>query len=57
MCYAWPVGILVIGVLVNLVMILQFIIYEMHRSAASALRIWRTGMGLIIQGLRGLAWG
>ena len=40
----WPIGVLVIGVLVVLLMALQFIVYGMHQFAASALRIWRAGM-------------
>jgi hypothetical protein len=33
----------VIGVLVILVMSLQFIIYGMHQFVASTLRIWKAG--------------
>jgi hypothetical protein len=40
----WPTGVLVIGVLVVLLMVLQFIVYVMHQVAVSALRIWRAGM-------------
>ena len=40
----WPIGVLVIGVLVMLLMALQFIVYGIHQSAASALRVWRAGM-------------
>jgi len=43
----WPIGVLVIGVLVVLLMALQFIVYGMHQFAASALRIWRAGMDLM----------
>jgi hypothetical protein len=38
---ARPVGVLIIGVLVVLVMILQFVVYVIHYCAASALRVWR----------------
>jgi len=54
---AWPVGVLVIGVMVILVMILQFIVYGMHQFFASALRIWRAGAVSVIHGFRGLASG
>ena len=40
----WPIGVLVIGVLVVLLMVLRFIVYGMHQFAASALRVWRAGM-------------
>jgi hypothetical protein len=47
-----------IGVLVVLVMFLQFIVYGTHRFAQSALRIWRAGVGInISQGFRGLVGG
>jgi len=52
---AWPVGVLVIGVLVILVMILQFIVYGMHLFAAFTLRIWRAGVASVIHGFRCLA--
>jgi len=54
---AWPVGVLVIGVVVILVMTLQFIAYGMHQFIASALRIWRTGAASAIHSFRGLANG
>ena len=54
---AWPVGVLVIGVLVILVMMLQFIVYGMHQFFASALRIWRAGEVSVIHCFRGLASG
>jgi len=54
---AWPVGVLVIGVVVILVMILQFIVYGMHRFVAFALRIWRAGAASFIRGSGGLASG
>jgi len=53
----WPIGVLVIGVLVALLMTLQFIVYGMHQFAAFALRAWRAGMGLIIAYFRSLAGG
>jgi len=40
----WPVGVLVIGVLVMLLMALEFIVYGIHQFGASALRVWRGGM-------------
>ena len=52
---AWPIGVLVIGVLVTLMMLLQFIVYGMHQFSASALHIWTTGrhlMGKVRQGFR-----
>jgi len=52
---AWPVGVLVIGVLVILVMILQFIVYGMHQFDAFTLRIWRAGVASVIHGFRCLA--
>jgi len=54
---AWPVGVLVIGVMVVLVMILQFIVYGMHQFIAFALRIWRAGVALVIHRFRSLASG
>jgi len=44
----WPIGALVIGVLVVLLMVLQFIVYGVHQFAASVLRVWRAGMGNIV---------
>jgi hypothetical protein len=41
---ARPLGVAVIGVLVILVMMLQFIVYGTHRCATLALRVWRTGV-------------
>ena len=40
---ARPVGALVIGVLVVLVMMLLSIMYVIHHCATSALRVWRAG--------------
>ena len=54
---AWPVGVLVIGVLVILVMMLQFVIYGMHQFVTSTLRIWRGGAASFIRCFRGLASG
>jgi len=41
--HAWPVGVLVIVLLVVLVMLLQFIVYGTHQFAAYALNVWRAG--------------
>ena len=54
---AWPVGVLVIGVVVVLVMTLQFIAYGMHQFFAFSLRIWRVGAASVIHGFRDLASG
>ena len=51
---AWPVGVLVIGVLVILVMILQFVVYGMQQFIEFALRIWRAGAASVIHGFRDL---
>jgi len=40
----WPIGVLVIGVSVVLLMALEFIVYGVHQFAASALHVWRAGM-------------
>ena len=40
---ASPVGVLVIGILVILVMTMQFIVYGTHQFALSALHVWRAG--------------
>ena len=40
----WPIGVLVIGVLVMLLMALEFIVYGIHQFVASAFRVWRVGM-------------
>jgi len=40
---ASPVSVLVIGVLVVLVMTIQFIVYGAHRFATSSLHVWRAG--------------
>jgi hypothetical protein len=42
----WPIGVSVIGVLVVLMMLLQFIVYAMHQFSASALHIWTAGNAL-----------
>jgi len=41
---ARPVSVLVIGMIVILVMALQFIVYGAHHCATSALRILKTGV-------------
>jgi len=38
---ARPLGVLVIGVVVILVMMLQFIVYGTHHGATFVLRVWR----------------
>ena len=53
----WPIGVSVIGVVVILMMLLQFIVYGMHRFSASALHIWTGGrqfMVKVVQGFRSL---
>jgi len=40
---ASPVGVIVIGILVGLVMALQVIVYGMYKFAAFSLRVWRAG--------------
>ena len=52
---AWPVGVLVIGVMVLLVMMLQFIVYGMHQFVASVLGICRAGVASVIHRFRCLA--
>ena len=44
---ARPLGALVIGVLVILVMMLQFIVYGTHHCAMFALRVWRAGAATV----------
>jgi len=41
---ARPTGVLVIGVLIILVMFLQFIVYGTHQCVTFALQFWRSGM-------------
>ena len=53
----WPIGALVIGVLVVLLMALQFIVYGVHQFAASTLRVCRAGMGNIVICFRSSAGG
>ena len=51
----WPIGVSVIGVLVVLMMLLQFIVYAMDQFSASALHIWTAGrklMGQVVQDCR-----
>jgi len=38
-----PIGVLVIGILVVLVMTIQFIVYGTHQFATSSLHVWRAG--------------
>jgi hypothetical protein len=55
-----PVGVLVIGILVVLVMTIQFIVYGTHRFATSSLHVWRAGaismVNAVIAPPRLLAW-
>jgi len=56
----WSVGFLVIGVLVVLVMFLQFIVYGAHQLVVSALQIWRAvkvSITNVFRGFRGLGGG
>ena len=56
----WPIGVLVIWVLVVLMMLLQFIMYGMHHFSAFSLHIWTAGrnvMGEAVQGFRSLTCG
>ena len=53
----WSVGVLVLGVVVVLVMTLQFIVYGVHQVSMPALHIWRTqavSMVSVVEGFRGL---
>ena len=57
---AAPAGVLVIGILVVLVMTIQFIVYGTHQLATSSLHIWRAGaisMFNVVERLRGLVRG
>jgi len=40
---ASPLGVLMIGILVILVMTMQFIVYGTHQFALSTLRVWKAG--------------
>ena len=40
---ASPIGALLIGILVVLVMAMQFIVYGTHQFAMSSLHVWRVG--------------
>ena len=54
----WSVGVLVVGPFVVLVMILQFVVYGMHRTVTSAFHVWRVievSMINTVQSFRGLA--
>ena len=56
----WPIGVLVIGMLVVLLMALQFIVYGMHQFAASGLRAWKVvmdSMGNVVAYFRSLVGG
>jgi hypothetical protein len=50
----WSVGVLVIGAFVVLVMMLEFVVYGMHRIVTSASRI-AVLMVNAVRGLQGLA--
>ena len=57
---ASPIGVLVIGILVALVMTIQFIVYGMRQFAASSLHVWRAcaiSMVNAIARLRGFSHG
>ena len=57
---ASPVGVLVIGILVVLVMTIQFIVYGTHQFAVSSLHLWRAGtlsMANAVKRLRGFSRG
>jgi hypothetical protein len=57
---ASPAGVLVIGVLVVLVMAIQFIVYGTDRFATSSLHVWRAGalsMANAVTRLRGFSRG
>ena len=56
----WPIGVLVIGMLVVLLMALQFIVYGMHQFTASGLRAWKVvmdSMGNVVAYFRSLVGG
>ena len=55
-----PIGVLVIGALVVLVMTIQFIVYGMHQFAIFSLHVWRAGaiiVANVVKRLRGFARG
>jgi len=49
---AWPVGVLVISVLVVLVMFLEFVVYGAHRFVRSALYVCRAIADLMVKAVR-----
>ena len=53
----WSIGVLVFGVVVSLIMLLQFIVYGVDQFVTSTSQIWKTvavSMVDVIQGIRGL---
>ena len=50
----WPIGVLVIGVLVILVMFLEFIVYGAHHCVRSALHVCKAIAISIVNAIRGL---
>ena len=55
-----PIGVLVIGILVVLVMTIQFIVYGTHQCATSSVHVWRAGaisMVNAVKRLRGFSCG
>jgi hypothetical protein len=51
---ASPVGVLVIGILVVLVMTIQFIVYGAHRLATTSLHVWRAGAISVVNAVKRL---
>jgi len=57
---ASPAGVIVIGILVGLVMALQYIVHGTHKFAALALHVWRAGaipMVNVVKRFRGFGRG
>jgi len=54
---ASPVGVLAIGILVVLVMTMQFIVYGTHQCAAFALRAGTISMANVFNRFRGMSSG
>ena len=52
---AGPIGVLGIGVLVFLVMVLQYILYGTQRLFTSALHIWSTAAALMVNVVEGFS--
>jgi len=50
----WSIGVVVIGVVVVLVMTLQFIVYGLHQFITSAMRAWRAVTASIVTLFKGL---